>query len=179
MSATDAPVHRTADGEPTNAGSVPLSGKQRRKATMVYEEAALCAICQDGEWEDDDQIIFCDQCNMPVHQACYGSGANCIPDGPWYCDPCSHGRRTGNKQLQECVLCPIKGGALKRTSDFRWAHIVCGLWIPEAEFLVRVTPVIECALSSSGDPFCGHNRPCPPTPTGSGGARRHQPVHHQ
>jgi NuA3 HAT complex component NTO1 len=166
MSAADATAAmprpaEAAEGEPTNRGSVPLSGKQRRKASMNFEEAALCAICQDGEWEDDDQIIFCDQCNMPVHQACYGSGANCIPDGPWYCDPCSHGRRTGNKQLQECVLCPIKGGALKRTSDFRWAHIVCGLWIPEAEFLVCLArlPKTRC-LHAPRPPFA-HARAFP------------------
>ena len=99
------------------------------------EDLALCGICQEGDWEDDDKIIFCDDCNLAVHQTCYGSGARRIPDKAWYCDACTYTRRTGNKQLQECVLCPRRGGALKRTSDFRWAHIVCGLWIPEAEFL--------------------------------------------
>ena len=95
---------------------------------MGYEEVALCAICQDGEWEDDDQAVFCDQCNMPVHQSCYGSGANRILMG--------HGIATHvvlMPQRQAAtggILCPIKSGALKRTSDFRWAHIVCGLWIP-------------------------------------------------
>ncbi len=99
-----------------------------------FEELAMCDVCGLGDWEDDNKMIFCDDCNLGVHQACYGSGANKIPDGPWFCDACSYSKRTG-KPKPECVLCPKAGGALKRTSDARWAHIVCALWIPEAQFL--------------------------------------------
>ncbi len=27
-----------------------------------------CCICNDGESEDSNQIVFCDGCNIPVHQ---------------------------------------------------------------------------------------------------------------
>lgn len=36
--------------------------------------------------------------------------------------------------LQECCLCCLRGGALKPTSNGKWAHIVCALAITEIKF---------------------------------------------
>lgn len=47
---------------------------------------ALCAVCGDGESKPNDQIVFCDRCNVAVHQHCYGVGE--IPQGDWLCWPC-------------------------------------------------------------------------------------------
>lgn len=33
---------------------------------------AVCCICDDGEVTPDNQIIFCESCDVPVHQLCYG-----------------------------------------------------------------------------------------------------------
>lgn len=38
------------------------------------------------------------------------------------------------KFLQKCELCPSKHGALKRTDNSGWAHVVCALYIPEVRF---------------------------------------------
>ena len=129
-------------------GSEPTFGERAAKISAAKqfktsaEDLALCDICAEGDWEDDNKILFCDACDVCVHQDCYGAGAKKVPSGPWFCDACNHGRRTAGKQQTrvtaaetECVLCPNKGGALKRTSDARWAHIVCALWTPGAEFL--------------------------------------------
>ena len=34
----------------------------------TYEALACCNICAEGDWEDDNQIIFCDSCDLAVHQ---------------------------------------------------------------------------------------------------------------
>lgn len=39
----------------------------------------------------------------------------------------------GAKQ-QYCELCPSKDGAIKRTDNNGWAHVVCALYIPEVRF---------------------------------------------
>uniref|UniRef100_H2ZSI7 PHD-type domain-containing protein n=1 Tax=Latimeria chalumnae TaxID=7897 RepID=H2ZSI7_LATCH len=36
--------------------------------------------------------------------------------------------------FQRCELCPHKDGALKRTDNGGWAHVVCALYIPEVQF---------------------------------------------
>lgn len=35
---------------------------------------------------------------------------------------------------KKCELCPSKYGALKRTDNAGWAHVVCALYIPEVRF---------------------------------------------
>lgn len=72
-------------------------------------------------------MVFCDSCNICVHQACYG--IQNIPSGEWHCSPC---KELGSKKNVVCVLCPNIGGAFKPTSNpGQWSHVSCALWIPE------------------------------------------------
>ena len=42
----------------------------------------FCSCCMDGEVYDDDEIVFCDKCNVACHQQCYGIAH--VPKGSWY-----------------------------------------------------------------------------------------------
>uniref|UniRef100_A0A4W3HJQ1 [histone H3]-trimethyl-L-lysine(9) demethylase n=1 Tax=Callorhinchus milii TaxID=7868 RepID=A0A4W3HJQ1_CALMI len=37
--------------------------------------------------------------------------------------------------ITDCCLCNLRGGALKQTTDNRWAHVMCAVAIPEARFV--------------------------------------------
>jgi hypothetical protein len=34
-------------------------------------------------------------------------------------------------QLQSCIFCPNEAGAFKQTTEAKWAHLLCALFIPE------------------------------------------------
>ncbi|KIY62090.1 hypothetical protein CYLTODRAFT_427174 [Cylindrobasidium torrendii FP15055 ss-10] len=90
---------------------------------------APCAICTESEVENANAIIFCDGCNLVVHQACYG--VPYIPEGQWLCRKCV----LSPNQPVNCILCPNEGGAYKQTTHGEWVHLVCAMWTPGVEIM--------------------------------------------
>ncbi|XP_066474325.1 E3 ubiquitin-protein ligase Jade-2 isoform X3 [Tiliqua scincoides] len=91
---------------------------------IEYDEDVVCDVCRSPEGEDGNEMVFCDKCNVCVHQACYGILK--VPIGNWLCRTCALGVQP------KCLLCPKRGGALKPTrSGTKWVHVSCALWIPE------------------------------------------------
>ncbi|XP_066562167.1 protein Jade-3 isoform X2 [Amia ocellicauda] len=105
---------------------------------IEYDEDVICDVCRSPDSEEGNDMVFCDKCNICVHQACYGILK--VPEGSWLCRTCVLGIHP------QCLLCPKKGGAMKATrAGTKWAHVSCALWIPEVSIACpeRMEPITK------------------------------------
>ncbi|PWZ33543.1 NuA3 HAT complex component NTO1 [Zea mays] len=137
---------RKSDGA-AEAKGAPLKEEPRNGADEVAaqepvdvedddDDGVRCAVCASTDGDPSDPIVFCDGCDLMVHASCYGNPlARAIPDGDWFCSPCVAGRgKPAAARRRSCCLCPAGGGAMKRTTEGKWAHISCALLVPEVFF---------------------------------------------
>lgn len=49
--------------------------------------------------------------------------------------------------VQTCIFCPNSDGAFKLTTESRWAHLLCAIWIPEVSLgnHTFMEPIMEVA----------------------------------
>ena len=80
----------------------------------------VCYVCGDGEYEDDNLILYCSKCNMTVHQKCYGILV--IPEEDWICHLCKAFNNVEISKNMECILCSKLGGAMKPCTLKKSSH---------------------------------------------------------
>ena len=118
-----------------------LKLEKLKKYNIEFDDDIVCDVCRSPESETDNEMVFCDGCNICVHQACYGIER--VPEGSWLCGTCAH---EGAQFKPECLLCPNREGSMKPTRNARhWCHVSCALWTPEVRFgnESRMEPVVN------------------------------------
>lgn len=70
---------------PTAGLNAAVDGSMGAMYDVVAERAesddALCAVCGGGHSEKPNCIVFCDRCDLAVHQACYD--LDTVPPGAY------------------------------------------------------------------------------------------------
>ena len=83
---------------PRSSSAAAVNGEP---AGQGEEQDTKCAICDDGDCENTNAIVFCDGCDVAVHHECYG--VPFIPEGQWLCRRCQLvGRGTPVSELPVC-----------------------------------------------------------------------------
>ena len=74
---------------PSRKNSLPRFSKPAHGllATLIAERCP--GLSRRGWTEPTNQMLYCDSCNIAVHQGCYGIAT--VPDGDWFCALCERG----------------------------------------------------------------------------------------
>ncbi|KAI8923468.1 hypothetical protein BC831DRAFT_470819 [Entophlyctis helioformis] len=92
------------------------------------EDETMCDICGDDYSPPKNRIVLCDgkDCDIPLHQKCYGIETVPPGDEKWFCQRCEDGVPVASTNV---ICCPITTGALKRTRTPKaYIHSLCALW---------------------------------------------------
>ncbi|XP_072246300.1 lysine-specific demethylase 4A isoform X2 [Leuresthes tenuis] len=100
--------------------------------TTTTEEDSECEEQQITPYLEEDGtslLISCSQCSVRVHTTCYGVDPGSVSK-EWKCARCK-----ANAITENCCLCWLRGGALQKTNNNKWVHVLCAVAVLEARFV--------------------------------------------
>ncbi|RVE74113.1 hypothetical protein OJAV_G00038270 [Oryzias javanicus] len=116
------------------------AGGHMRTKPLIPEMCFTTTTEEDSEQQDESVapyleedggslLISCSQCCVRVHTSCYGVDPATVSK-EWKCARCK-----ANAMTEDCCLCWLRGGALQRTSNHKWVHVLCAVAVLEARFV--------------------------------------------
>uniref|UniRef100_A0A672MH65 [histone H3]-trimethyl-L-lysine(9) demethylase n=1 Tax=Sinocyclocheilus grahami TaxID=75366 RepID=A0A672MH65_SINGR len=133
---------------------------EREYNTTAAETSPHCAVCtlfmpyyQPDNLEERRHDVLMSAATESQGSCSQEAGLRSRPLIPEICFACQEGPCPLNTLLEEdgssplvacnsccvqvhgCCLCNLRGGALKRTSDDRWVHVMCAVGLPEVKFI--------------------------------------------
>ena len=67
---------------------VKLDLEEGEESTSEEDDDELCAVCQNGDSEPPNEILFCDNCDRAFHQNCCSPLVSEVPEDDWLCKDC-------------------------------------------------------------------------------------------
>lgn len=86
-SLTENDLEKIIDDFETQANSTIRQKCVNKKATSL-EDNSVCDVCRSPHGEDGNELVFCDGCDICVHQHCYGISKLPPDNQKWFCRPC-------------------------------------------------------------------------------------------
>ena len=76
------------------------SGERTKQQGMSDDDT--CQVCESGDSDEDNLIVYCEGCNVSVHQKCYGIEGD-ISSRDWFCAQCQAFPK--RDKVMKCALC--------------------------------------------------------------------------
>ncbi|XP_013863535.1 lysine-specific demethylase 4A isoform X2 [Austrofundulus limnaeus] len=134
--------HTHQQTEYMNSTNSPITaaGGQRKTKPLIPEMCFTTTTEEDAECEEQpitpyleedgsSLLISCSQCSVWVHTSCYGVDPATV-NKEWKCSRCK-----ANAMTENCCLCSLRGGALHKTTNDKWVHVLCAVAVLEARFV--------------------------------------------
>ena len=86
---------KTPKKTPTSEGVVTATKRPVSSTENVEEDLKAmvggCCVCADDTGYANNLLVYCDGCDVAVHQGCYGIIS--VPEGDWFCRRCEYRRK--------------------------------------------------------------------------------------
>ena len=108
-----------------------------------FKDNMICSVCLFSLNKENEVFLQCLNCNIYFHTDCYESDSLSTTKKKHLCDFCFHNKRIKEFKIPSCLLCPNKGGALKKIQFNKiekefWVHLLCANYTQELRLSKKV-----------------------------------------
>jgi bromodomain and PHD finger-containing protein 1 len=119
-------------------------------AKVISNDTYVCQICNGGDTQDQNSIVFCARCSVTVHQRCIRLEE--LPNQDWICDLCLEFKDRG--RYMRCVMCTRRGGVMLETDCQTSSEFIKSVYpamhVPKKKKNANRNPQNQTVMSEAG-----------------------------